>query len=149
VVDGIPKLIMISTAIGGDRLPCTDSYCILASGPEGWSLVLAEHNGSTEDLHDCLILFSARARNSLDSELWQSGHHYAAAVALLPMLPELLVSQVPRPQSRMVPPPEESRAATPTEAARPLALVVQWANIQCSSSCAASTSHLKLGNRRE
>jgi hypothetical protein len=35
--------------------------------------VLAEHIGSTDDLHDCLVLFSARARNSLDSELWQSG----------------------------------------------------------------------------
>jgi hypothetical protein len=32
-----------------------------------------EHIGSAEDLHDCLILFSARARNSLDSELWRSG----------------------------------------------------------------------------
>jgi hypothetical protein len=30
---------------------------------------LAEHIGSTDDLHDCLVLFSARARNSLDSEL--------------------------------------------------------------------------------
>jgi hypothetical protein len=73
VVDGVPKLVMISAAIGGDRLPCSISYCILASGPEGWSLVLAEHIGSTEDLHDCLILFSARAQNSLDSELWRSG----------------------------------------------------------------------------
>jgi hypothetical protein len=73
VVDGVPKLIMISVAVGGDRLPCSVSYCILASGPEGWSLVSAEHIGSAEDLHDCLVLFSARARNSLDSELWQSG----------------------------------------------------------------------------
>jgi hypothetical protein len=47
-----------------------------------------------------------------------------AAVALLPVLPEVLVSQVLRPQSRMVPPPEESRAAAPTEAAQPLAPVV-------------------------
>jgi hypothetical protein len=53
-------------------------------------------------------------------------------VALLPVLPEVLVSQVPRPQSRMVPPPEESRAAAPAEVARPLALVVQWADVQCS-----------------
>jgi hypothetical protein len=73
VVDGVPKLIMISVAVGGDRLPCSVSYCILASGPEGWSLVSAEHIGSAEDLHDCLVLFSARARNSLDSELWRSG----------------------------------------------------------------------------
>jgi hypothetical protein len=73
VVDGVPQLIMISTAIGGDRLPCSVSYCILASGPEGWSLVSAEHIGSTEDLHDFLILFSVRVCNSLDSELWWSG----------------------------------------------------------------------------
>jgi hypothetical protein len=73
VVDIVPKLVMISAAVGGDRLPCSVSYCILASGPEGWSLVSAEHIGSAEDLHDCLILFSARARNSLDSELWRSG----------------------------------------------------------------------------
>jgi hypothetical protein len=60
-------------AVGGDQLPCSVSYYILVSGPEGWSLVSAEHIGSAEDLHDCLILFSVRARNSLDSELWQSG----------------------------------------------------------------------------
>jgi hypothetical protein len=36
-------------------------------------LVSAGHIGSAEDLHDCLILFSARAWNSLDSELWRSG----------------------------------------------------------------------------
>jgi hypothetical protein len=73
VVDGVPRLVMISVAVGGDHLPCSVTYCILASGPEGWSLVSAEHIGSAEDLHDCLILFSARARNSLDSELWRSG----------------------------------------------------------------------------
>jgi hypothetical protein len=73
VVGGVPQLIMISAAVGGDRLPCSFSYCILVSGPEGWSLVSAEHIGSTDDLHDCLVLFSARARNSLDSELWWSG----------------------------------------------------------------------------
>jgi hypothetical protein len=67
VVDGVPKLVMISMAIGGDRLPCSISYCILVSGLEGWSLVSAEHIRSAEDLHDCLILFSARAQNSLDS----------------------------------------------------------------------------------
>jgi hypothetical protein len=66
-------LIMILAAVGGDRLPCSVSSCILASGPEGWSLVSAEHIGSTEDLHDCLVLLSTRARNSLDSELWRSG----------------------------------------------------------------------------
>jgi hypothetical protein len=72
VVDGVPKLIMISTPVGGDRLPCSVSYFILASGPKGWSLVSTEHIGSVDDLHDCLILFSATAWNSLDSELWQS-----------------------------------------------------------------------------
>jgi hypothetical protein len=35
--------------------------------------VSAEHIGSAEDLHDCLVLFSTRAWNSLDSELWRSG----------------------------------------------------------------------------
>jgi hypothetical protein len=73
VVDGVPQLIMISLAIGGDHLPCSVSYSILVSGPKGWSLVSAEHNGSTVDLHDCLVLFLARARNSLDSDLWRSG----------------------------------------------------------------------------
>jgi hypothetical protein len=63
---------MISSAVGGDR-PWRVSYCILVSGPEGWSLVSAEHIGSTDDLHDCLGLFSARAQNSLDSELCWSG----------------------------------------------------------------------------
>jgi hypothetical protein len=64
---------MISSAIGGDRLPCSVSYCIRVSGPEGWSLVSAEHIGSTDDFHYCLVLFSARAQNSLDSKLWWSG----------------------------------------------------------------------------
>ncbi len=57
----------------------------------------------------------------------------AAAVALLPVLPEVLVSQVPRPQSRMVPPPAVNRAAILAEAAHLLALAVQWADVQCSS----------------
>jgi hypothetical protein len=73
VVDGVPKLIMISAAVGGDRRPYSVNYYILASGPEGWSLVSAEHIRSADDLHDCLILFSARAWKSLDSELWRSG----------------------------------------------------------------------------
>jgi hypothetical protein len=64
---------MISVAVGDDCLPCSISYCILASGPEGWSLVSAEHIRSAKDTHDCLILFSVKARNSLDSELWRSG----------------------------------------------------------------------------
>jgi hypothetical protein len=64
---------MISLAVGGDHLSCSISYCILVSGLEGWSLVSAEHIGSTDDLHDCLVLFSARVRNSLDSEFWWSG----------------------------------------------------------------------------
>jgi hypothetical protein len=73
VVDSVPQLMIISTVVGGDRLPCSVSYCILVSGHEGWSLVSAEHIGSTKDLHDCLVLFSARAQNSLDSKLWWSG----------------------------------------------------------------------------
>jgi hypothetical protein len=64
---------MISSAISGDRLPCSVSYCIWVSGPEGWSLVSTEHIGSTDDLQYCLVLFSARAQNSLDSKFWQSG----------------------------------------------------------------------------
>jgi hypothetical protein len=43
------------------------------SGLEGWSLVSAEHIGSTDDLHYCLVLFSARAQNSFDSKFWRSG----------------------------------------------------------------------------
>jgi hypothetical protein len=35
--------------------------------------VTAKHVRSADDLHDCLVLFSSRARNSLDSELWRSG----------------------------------------------------------------------------
>jgi hypothetical protein len=73
VVDSVPQLMIISTVVGGDRLPCSVSYCILVSGHEGWSLVSAEHIGSAKDLHDCLVLFSARAHNSLDSKLWWSG----------------------------------------------------------------------------
>jgi hypothetical protein len=73
VIDGVPQLIMISVAVGGDHLSCSVSYCILVSGPEGWTLVSVEHIRSADDLHDCLVLFSARARNSLDSELWRSG----------------------------------------------------------------------------
>jgi hypothetical protein len=64
---------MISTAVGGDRLPCSMNYCIMVSGPESWTLVSVEHIRSADDLHDCLVLFSARAQNSLDSKLWRSG----------------------------------------------------------------------------
>jgi Flp pilus assembly protein TadB len=35
--------------------------------------VTAEHIRSADDLHDCLVLFSSRAQNSLDSEHWRSG----------------------------------------------------------------------------
>jgi hypothetical protein len=35
VIDGVPQLIMISAAVGGDHLPYNVSYCILVSGPEG------------------------------------------------------------------------------------------------------------------
>jgi hypothetical protein len=69
VVDGVPQLIMISMAVGGDHLSCNVSYCILVSGPEGGSLVSTEHIGFAEDLHNCLILFSARTQKSLESEL--------------------------------------------------------------------------------
>jgi hypothetical protein len=72
VIDSVPQLIMIPAAVGGDRLPCSVSYCILVSGPEGWTLVSAEHIRSTDDLHDCLVLFLARVWNSLDIELWRS-----------------------------------------------------------------------------
>jgi hypothetical protein len=72
VIDSVPQLVMISVAVGGHCQPCIVSYCILVSGPEGWTLVSAEHIGSADDLQDCLVLFSARARNSLDSELWRS-----------------------------------------------------------------------------
>jgi hypothetical protein len=69
VIDDVPQLIMISVAVGGDCLPCSVSYCILVSGLEGWTLVTPGHIRSTDDLHDCLELFSCRARNSLDSKL--------------------------------------------------------------------------------
>jgi hypothetical protein len=73
VVDGVPQVIMTSVAIGGDCLPSSVSYCILVSCPKGWSLVTAEHIRSADDLHDCLVLFSSMAWNSLDFDLWQSG----------------------------------------------------------------------------
>jgi hypothetical protein len=64
---------MIFVAVGGNRLPCSVSYCILVRGSESWTLVMAEHIRSTKDLHHCLILFPPRARNPLDSEFWVSG----------------------------------------------------------------------------
>jgi hypothetical protein len=69
VIDGVPQLVMIFVVVGGDCLPCNISYCILVSGSESWTLVMTEHIRFAEDLHDCLILFLSRARNSLDSEL--------------------------------------------------------------------------------
>jgi hypothetical protein len=72
VINGVLQLIMIFAVVGGDRLPCNISYCRV-SGSESWTLVTAEHIRSAEDLHDCLLLFFSRARNSLDSELWRSG----------------------------------------------------------------------------
>jgi hypothetical protein len=72
VIDSVPQLIMISTAVVGDRLPCSASYYILVSGPEGWILVSAEHIRSANDLHNCLVLFSAGGCNSLHLELWRS-----------------------------------------------------------------------------
>jgi dihydrofolate reductase len=64
---------MISVVVGGDRFPCSVSYCILVHGSKTWTLVTAEHNKSAEDLHDCLVLFPSRARNPLDSEFRVSG----------------------------------------------------------------------------
>jgi hypothetical protein len=58
---------MISTIVGGDRLPCNVSYCILVRGSESWTIVMAEHIRSTEDLHDYLVLFPSRVQNSLNS----------------------------------------------------------------------------------
>jgi hypothetical protein len=69
VIDGVSQLVMISVDVGGDCLPCSISHYILVSGPEGWSFVTAEHIRSANDLHDCLVLFSSKAWNSLDSEL--------------------------------------------------------------------------------
>jgi hypothetical protein len=63
---------MISAVVGGDHLPCSISYCILLRGSEGWTLVTAEHIRSTEDLHNCLVLFSSMVQNRLDSEFWLS-----------------------------------------------------------------------------
>jgi hypothetical protein len=34
VVDGVLQLVMIFAVVGGDRLPCSISYCILVSGSE-------------------------------------------------------------------------------------------------------------------
>jgi hypothetical protein len=73
VRDGVLQLLMISMVVGGDHLPCSVSYCILVCGSKSWTLVTAEHIRSTEDLYDYLVLFSSRAWNSFDSELWQSG----------------------------------------------------------------------------
>jgi hypothetical protein len=69
VKDGVSQLVMISATVGGDCLPCSISYCILVSGPEGLTPVMAKHVRYTDDLNDCLVLFSSRAGNSLDSEL--------------------------------------------------------------------------------
>jgi hypothetical protein len=64
---------MITAVVGGDHLPCSISYCILVRGSESWTLVMAEHIRSAEDLHDCLLLFLSRVRNPLDSEFQLSG----------------------------------------------------------------------------
>jgi hypothetical protein len=74
VIDGILQLLMIYAVVGGDRLSSSISYCILICGSESWTLVTAEHIRSAEDLHDCLVLFSSRAWNSLDSEFRRSGN---------------------------------------------------------------------------
>jgi hypothetical protein len=72
VIDGVLYLLMISVVVG-DHLSCSVSYYILVCGSESWTLVTAKHTRSTEDLHDCLVLFPSRAWNPLDSEFWVSG----------------------------------------------------------------------------
>jgi hypothetical protein len=57
VIDRVLQLLMICAVVDGDCLPCSVSY----------------HTSPVEDLHDCLVLFSSRAWNSLDSELRRSG----------------------------------------------------------------------------
>jgi hypothetical protein len=64
---------MVSVVVGGDRLPCSVSNCILVRGSKSWTLVTTEHIRSAEDLHDCLVLFPSRARKPLDSKFWLSG----------------------------------------------------------------------------
>jgi hypothetical protein len=59
--------------VGGDRLPCSVNYCIMVCGSESWTLVTAKHIRSAEDLNNCLVLFSSRVRNPLDSKFWVSG----------------------------------------------------------------------------
>jgi hypothetical protein len=73
VVDKVLQLVMICVVVGGDCLPCSVSYCIMLSGSKSWTLVLTDHTRPIKDLHDFLVLFSSRARNSLDSKLWRSG----------------------------------------------------------------------------
>jgi hypothetical protein len=46
VIYNVPQLVMISVVVGGDRLPCNISNCILVSGPKCWTLMSAEHIGS-------------------------------------------------------------------------------------------------------
>jgi hypothetical protein len=59
--------------VGGDRLPCSISYCILVRDSKSWTLVMAKHIRSAEDHHNCLVLFSSRVQNPLDSEFCVSG----------------------------------------------------------------------------
>jgi hypothetical protein len=73
VIDIVLQLVMICAVVGTDCLPCSVSYCISVSCSKSWTLVPVDHTRPVEDLHDCLVLLSSRARNSLDSELWQSG----------------------------------------------------------------------------
>jgi hypothetical protein len=69
VIDKVLQLVMIYAVVDGDCLPRSVSYCILVSGSKSWTLVPADHTRPVEDLHDRLVLFSSRARNSLDSKL--------------------------------------------------------------------------------
>jgi hypothetical protein len=73
VIDRVYLLVMICVVVDGDCLPCSVSYYIFVSCSESWTHVPTDHIGPVEDLHDCLVLFSSRTQNSLDSELWWSG----------------------------------------------------------------------------
>jgi hypothetical protein len=70
VVNVVLQLVLIFVVVGGDRLPCNISYCILVSVSESWTLMRAKHIRSLEDLHSCLVLFSSWTQNSLEVEWW-------------------------------------------------------------------------------
>jgi hypothetical protein len=59
VIEGVLQLVMIYVVVGGERLPCSVSYCILVSGSESWTLVMADHNRSM------IALYSSRPEAEL------------------------------------------------------------------------------------